>query len=188
MARDMGAWILAASDDLHPARVAWAARATSMGTGAAGRRSGPRYPFGRVLTQSIQCNEQKGASSMATALTVIQGFLVIGFTAGGLAQLFVPYARYTQLPAQAWANDFQPWHVKLIGALKVSATVGMIAALFLPSLMILLPLAAVGLALVMAGAMATHLRREEYPNVIGNLVYLGLALFVAYESLVAIAV
>jgi len=40
----------------------------------------------------------------------------------------------------------------------------------------------------MAGAMATHLRREEYPNVVGNLVFLGAALFVAYGKLVGFAV
>lgn len=125
---------------------------------------------------------------MDTAITVIQVFLVVGFTLGGLAQLFVPYARYTRLPAQGWANDFKPWHVKLIGFLKVCATVGMIASLFLPALALLMPLAAVGLAMVMAGAIATHLRRAEYPNIIGNLVYLGLALFVAYGTLVGLAV
>jgi hypothetical protein len=125
---------------------------------------------------------------MNTAITVIQVFLVVGFTLGGLAQLTVPYARYTQLPFQGWANDFKPWHIKLIGALKVCAAVGMIASLFLPSLTMLTPLAAVGLALVMAGAMATHLRRAEYWIMVGNLVYLGLALFVAYGKLVGFAV
>lgn len=125
---------------------------------------------------------------MDTVITVIQVFLVVGFTLGGLAQLLTPYARYTKLPFQAWANEFKPGHIRLIGALKVSATVGMIASLFLPSLAMLMPLAAVGLALVMAGAMATHLRREEYPHMAGNLVYLGLALFVAYGELVGVAV
>jgi hypothetical protein len=125
---------------------------------------------------------------MNIAITVIQVFLVVGFTLGGLAQLIVPYARYTQLPFQGWANDFKPWHIKLIGFLKVCAAVGMIASLFLPSLTMLTPLAAVGLALVMAGAMATHLRRLEYWIMVGNLVYLGLALFVAYGKLIGFAV
>lgn len=125
---------------------------------------------------------------MNTAITVIQSFLVVGFTLGGLAQLLVPYTRYTQLPFQGWANDFKPWHVKLIGFLKVCAALGLIAPLFVPSLTSLTPLAAVGLALVMAGAIATHLRRAEYPHIIGNLFYLGLALFVAYGKLVGFAV
>jgi hypothetical protein len=51
----------------------------------------------------------------------------------------------------------------------------------------LTPLAAVGMALILSGAMVTHLRREEYPNVVGNLMWLGLALFVAYGRLVGFA-
>ncbi len=125
---------------------------------------------------------------MDTAITGIQWFLVVTFTLGGLAQLLIPYTKYTQLSFQSWANDFKPWHVKLIGFLKLCATVGIIASLFLPALPLITPLAAAGLAMVMAGAVATHLRRGEYPQIIGNLVYLGLALFVAYGNLVEFAV
>ena len=125
---------------------------------------------------------------MDTAIKVIQVFLAVAFTVGGLAQIVVPHAKYAQLRAQGWAHEFQPWHVKLIGFLKVCAGVGMIAALFLPSMTMLMALGAVGIALVMAGAIATHLRRAEYPNIIGNVVYLGLALFVAYGTLVGFAV
>lgn len=125
---------------------------------------------------------------MNIALLIIQIFLVAGFTAGGLAQIFTPYANYTKLPFQGWANDFQPWHLKLIGALKVLAALGIIAGLFLPMLRPLAPLAAIGLALVMAGAMATHLRRGEYPHMLGNLAYLALALFLAYGKWVEVAV
>jgi hypothetical protein len=122
-----------------------------------------------------------------TIITIIQIFLVVGFGVGGLAQLTVPHAQYVKLPAQAWANDFKPWQVKLIGFLKLCAIGGMIAALVLPSLAMLMPLAALGIAMVMAGAIATHLRREEYLNIAGNIVYLGLALVVTYGTLPAFA-
>ena len=47
----------------------------------------------------------------------------------------------------------------------------------------LTPLAAVGIALYMGGAMATHLRRAEYPHMLGNLiVFLLPALFLAYDK------
>jgi hypothetical protein len=36
--------------------------------------------------------------------------------------------------------------------------------------------------------MATHLRRAEYPIMVGNLTWLGLALFFAYGKLVGFAV
>ena len=124
---------------------------------------------------------------MNTVLTAIQVFLMFGFSIGGLSQILVPQARYAQLPAQGWAHDFKPWHIKLIGFLKMGAAVGMMASLALPSLKLLMPLGAVGIALVMAGAMATHLRREEYPNVVGNIAFMGSALFVAYSTLFGVA-
>ncbi len=124
---------------------------------------------------------------MDTVITVLQ--VVLGlFAGGGLLKLATPYAKYVKLPAQGWANDFKPEHVRLIGVLELAAGVGIIIPLLWPSLMLLTPLAAVGIALVMAGALVTHLRRSEYPLIAGNLMYLGLALFVAYGTLVGFAV
>lgn len=125
---------------------------------------------------------------MDTAITIMQVLLALLFTSGGLLKLILPYAKFTKLPAQAWANDFKPEHVRLIGVLEVCAAAGMIASLFVRSLTVLTPLVAIGMALVMSGAMATHLRRSEYMNMVGNLVWLGLALFVVYSRLVGFAV
>jgi len=125
---------------------------------------------------------------MDAVVTVGQVVLTFIFTGGGLLKLTQPYARFTKLPFQAWANDFKPRHIRLIGVLEACAAVGMIVTLFVPSLTMLAPLVAVGMALVMAGAMATHLRRSEYLNMVGNVTWLGLALFVAYSKLVGVAV
>ena len=124
---------------------------------------------------------------MDTVITIIQVILTLLFAVGGSVKLTVPYARFTKLPGQAWAHDFKPEHIRLIGVFEVCAAVGIVIPLLLHSLKILTPLAAVGMALVMAGAMATHLRRAEYPNTVGNLMWLGLALFVAYGRLVGFA-
>lgn len=125
---------------------------------------------------------------MGTGITVMQVLLALLFTSGGLIKLTLPYARFTKMPSQAWANDFKPAHIRLVGVIELWAAVGMIVSLFLPSLTMLTPLVAVGMALVMSGAMATHLRRSEYLNMGGNLIWLGLALFVAYDKLVEFAV
>lgn len=125
---------------------------------------------------------------MDTAIIVIQVVLALIFTGGGLTKLTLPYARFTKLPFQAWASDFKPQHIRLIGVLEACAAVGMIVPLFFHSLAMLTPLAAVGMALVMSGAMATHLRRSEYLNMVGNVTWLGLALFVAYDRLVGFVV
>lgn len=125
---------------------------------------------------------------METAITVIQFLVGFLFSVGGLFKLMLPYSRFIKLPLQAWANDFKPEHVRLIGVLEVSGGIGVIAPLFLHSPTILPSLAAVGIALIMSGAMATHLRRAEYVNVVGNMMWLTLALFVAYGKLPGLAV
>jgi hypothetical protein len=126
---------------------------------------------------------------MDTAITVFQVILTLLLGVNALSQLLVPYAKFSNWPGQAWSKEFKPWHIKLIGFVKLCAIVGMIAPLLLPSLTMLTPLAAVGLALIIAGAMATHLRREEYANVVGLLiVFLAPLLFVAYGTLVGVAV
>jgi hypothetical protein len=124
---------------------------------------------------------------MDTIITILQVLLLVPFAGGGLSKLIVPYAKFTKLPFQAWANDFKPEHIKLIGVFEVLAVVGMIGVLLTPSLAMLTPLVAVGMALVMAGAIATHLRRSEYFNMVGNATWLGFALFVAYGKLVGFA-
>jgi uncharacterized membrane protein YphA (DoxX/SURF4 family) len=126
---------------------------------------------------------------MDTVITVIQVLLGLPLTVGGLGKLTLPYARFTTMPGVAWSKDFKPEHIRLIGVLEVSGGVGLIVPLFLHSLTMLTPLAAVGIALYMSGAMATHLRRSEYPHMVGILMFfLGPALFVAYGKLVGFAV
>ena len=125
---------------------------------------------------------------MDTVITVIQVLLGLLLTVGGLLKLTLPYATYTNIPAVAWSKDFKPEHLRLIGVLEVSGGVGLIVPLFLHSLTILTPLVAVGIALYMSGAMATHLRRSEYLYMVGILLFfLGPALFVAYGRLIGFA-
>lgn len=121
---------------------------------------------------------------MESTISFLQILLAIFATAAGLLRLLTPYARFVQLPAQGWAKDFKPMQVKVIGLLELLAGAGLILPLFFPALSMLAPLAALGLALVMAGAMATHLRRDEYINMVGNLVWLALALFFVYDTIV----
>ena len=124
---------------------------------------------------------------MDTVISVVQIVLALGFAVTGLLKLTQPYAKLVKLPGAAWVNDFSPEIIRLIGVLEVCAAVGMIVPLLLHSLTMLTPLAGVGLALLMSGAMATHLRRAEYRHITANLIYLGLALFVAYGRLVGFA-
>jgi hypothetical protein len=124
--------------------------------------------------------------TVITAIQVLLGFLL---TLGGLLKLFLPYAKYTNLPGVGWAKEFKPDHIRLLGVFEMSGGAGLVVPLLLPSLTILTPLAAVGIALYMAGAIATHLRRSEYPHMVGILMFfLVPALLVAYSKLVGFAV
>lgn len=126
---------------------------------------------------------------MDTLITVLQILLALLLTLGGLLKLTLPYGKYSNMPSVAWSKDFKPEHIRLIGVLEVSCGVGLVVPLFLHSLTMLTPLAAVGIALYMSGAMATHLRRSEYLHMVGILLFfLVPALFVAYGTLVGIAV
>jgi hypothetical protein len=125
---------------------------------------------------------------MDTAVTIIQVLFGFLLPIGGLVKIVLPYAKYSSIPAVAWSQEFKPGHLHLLGVLEVLAGIGLLVPLIVPSLAMLAPLAAVGIALYMAGAIATHLRRSEYPHIVGILiVFLLPALFVAYGRLVGFA-
>ncbi len=119
---------------------------------------------------------------MDTAITIVQVFLAILFAGAGLGKLTQPYDKLAA--RMAWVNDFKPNVIRGIGGLEALAAVGIIAPLLIHAVTSLTAMAAEGLALVMAGAVVTHLRRGEYPNLVVNLVLLSLALLVAYGRLV----
>jgi hypothetical protein len=81
---------------------------------------------------------------------------------------------------QGWAQDFSPTSIRLIGLAEILGAVGLVLPAAVHIAPILVPLAAVGLALVMAGAAAVHARRREAPQVVVNTVLLALAVFVAW--------
>ncbi|MET9423989.1 DoxX family protein [Streptomyces sp. NPDC006540] len=70
-----------------------------------------------------------------------------------------------------------------IGALEVLGAVGLILPAVLDIAPVLVPLAAVGLALITVGAVVTRLRRHETKLLVADLVHLALAVFVAWGRL-----
>lgn len=117
---------------------------------------------------------------MNVALWIVAGLLAVVFLVGGGLKVVVPKERIAAIKAGAWAEDFSPGTIRTIGVLEVLAAVGLILPAVTDVAPVLVPLAAVGLVLVMVGAIVTHLRRNERLNIVGNLVYLSLAAFVAW--------
>jgi uncharacterized membrane protein YphA (DoxX/SURF4 family) len=117
---------------------------------------------------------------MNIVLWILAGLLALVFLAAGGMKLAQPKAKLTASPGMAWAEAFSPGMIKTIGALEVLAAVGLILPAALGVLPVLVPLAAVGLVLLMLGAALTHARRGEAQSVVVNAVLLVLAAVVAW--------
>jgi len=115
---------------------------------------------------------------MGVLVWILQILLAVVFVAAGLVKLIRPKA---QLQAQmGWVDDYPDNGIKAIGAAEVLAAIGLILPALTGIGTIFIPLAAVGLVLLMIGAGITHGRRKEYPFVAGNVVLIVLALIVAW--------
>src|ERR1700756_4853888 len=99
---------------------------------------------------------------MNLALWIIAIVLAVGFTASGLMKIL---RNKEQLMASGmgWAQDFSPSTIRLIGFAEILGAIGLILPAALHIAPILVPLAAVGLALVMVGAAGLHAPRQKAP-------------------------
>jgi uncharacterized membrane protein YphA (DoxX/SURF4 family) len=111
---------------------------------------------------------------MNVALWIIAGLLAAVFAAAGLMKLAQPKEKLVA-SGLGWAEDFSAGTVKAIGTAEVLAAVGLILPAVLDIVPVLVPLAALGLVLLMAGAILTHARRKENQMIVVNLVLLALA-------------
>src|SRR5688572_25922771 len=112
---------------------------------------------------------------MNTVLWVIAAGLAVIFLGAGLMKLIRPKEKLTADPTMVWAEDFSPGVIKLIGLLEVLAAAGLVLPALLGIAPVLVPLAALGLVLVMIGAITVHARLKEGRDVVKNAVLLLLA-------------
>lgn len=118
---------------------------------------------------------------MNIALWILAGVLATAYLLSGLGKLLVPKPRIAAFGASAkWVDDFSPLSVKAIGALETLGAAGLVLPAALDVASILVPVAAIGLAVVMAGAAVVRIRRREYKYMVADLAYLAFNLFVAY--------
>lgn len=118
---------------------------------------------------------------MNLALWIIAGLLAAAYLIGGGGKLIIPKEKIAATTTSArWVEDFSAGSVKAIGALEVLAAMGLILPAALGIAPVLVPLAAVGLVLLMVGAAITRLRRHEAKLMAVDLAYLALAGFVAW--------
>jgi hypothetical protein len=116
---------------------------------------------------------------MNIVLWIIAGLLAVGSLAGGVMKLILPKQKLVATGSK-WAEDFSPGMLKAIGVLEILAAVGLILPAALDIAPVLVPLAAIGLVLLMVGAAYTHFRRQEAQFIVVNIAILALAAFVAW--------
>ncbi|MEU4969060.1 DoxX family protein [Streptomyces smyrnaeus] len=117
---------------------------------------------------------------MNTALWITTGLLTAVFLFSGLGKLFVPREKMAAMTdAARWVLDFKPGTLKAIGALEILGAAGLVLPALLGIAPILVPLAAVGLALIMTGAVILRVRRGEPKAALLDGGYLALTAFVA---------
>ena len=116
---------------------------------------------------------------MNVVLWVLQGLLAAVFTAAGSMKLVKPRAQVAEALG-GWVDEFPAPLLKPLGAVEILAAVGLVLPPLADTAPDLTPVAAAGLVAVMLGAVVTHARRSEYPNVVANLALAAMAVTVAW--------
>ena len=115
---------------------------------------------------------------MNAALWIAAGLLAAVNLAVGLTKLLRPKEALVQ--RMKWASDFSERSVHGIGLLEVLGSVGIVVPGVVGVAPVLVPLAAVGLALLQVGAAVTNVRYGEADRLPINVVLVALAAFVAW--------
>lgn len=118
---------------------------------------------------------------MHTVLWVLASLLAAAYLIGGASQVLMSKEKYRSFgKSQHWVDDFSGGHIKAIGVIKIVGALGLLLPAVLGFAPVLVPLAACGLMLVMAGAATTRFRRSEWGFMVGDVVYLSLFAFLAW--------
>lgn len=118
---------------------------------------------------------------MHTALWIITIIAAAAYAAGGTTMLLMSRERYRSMGStQHWVDEFGTGHLKVIGTIKLIGALGLVLPVATGIAPVLTPVAACGLALFMAGAATTRFRRSEWLYMAGDVVYLGVFVFLAW--------
>ncbi len=116
---------------------------------------------------------------MNVVLWIVAGLLAVAFLGAGVMKISQPKEKLAAA-GMAWTEDFSPGVIKLIGTLELLAAIGLVLPAAVNVVPVLVPLAAVGLILLMLGAASTHQRRGESQMIAINAALLILAAVVVW--------
>ena len=114
---------------------------------------------------------------MHVTLWILQVVLAVVFAIAGVTHFLPPEGLPESMRGMAEMPAGVPY---LIGTVEILAVLGLILPGLTGIQTRLTPLASAGLILVMVGAMVWHGQREEFANIVLNVILAGIAAFVAY--------
>lgn len=120
---------------------------------------------------------------MNLSLWIVAGLLAGVALVGGITKAFVPKEKLAATPGGEWTKRASAGFVKTLGVLELLAAFGLILPAVVDIAPVMVPVTAVCWVLLMVGAMITHLRHGQFKLMMLNLVYLALAVFVAWGRL-----
>ena len=97
---------------------------------------------------------------MLIAFWIVTGITAFAFLGAGLMKTIRPASALKE-SGMGWVDDFSARNVKLIAIAEVIGALGLILPPLTGIAPILSPIAAVCLAVIMAGAVVVHVRRKE---------------------------
>lgn len=97
---------------------------------------------------------------MHIALWAVAGILAAAFAFAGFAKVASPREKLLA-NGMAYVEDFSDGAIKTIGGLEVLGALALVVPPIVNVAPVLVPIAAIGLAVIMVGAVAVHIRRKE---------------------------
>lgn len=117
---------------------------------------------------------------MNLALWIVAGLLATVLLIS-TSKAFVPREKIASVGhAGEWVMDFSPGALRALAALEVLAAAGLILPAVLDIAPFLVPVTASCVALLFLGATIMRLRRGERGTIVADLIYLAMAVFVAW--------
>ncbi len=116
---------------------------------------------------------------MNVLLWVLQGLLAVMMLMAGGMKVARGREKLLGEPRMEWVEDFSDSTIRAIGLVELAAAVGLVLPWALDIAPVLTPLAAVGVAALMIGAMLTHRRRGEMQAIATNTVLAFIAVVIA---------
>jgi hypothetical protein len=117
---------------------------------------------------------------MNLVLWIVALLLAVVLLVAGISKLTIPKETLVAFPGGGWARSFSPNAIKGLGMLDILGSAGLVLPAAFGIAPILVPIAAVGVVLLMAGAVIARVHDHIPKAMVFDLTYLALAVFIAW--------